>query len=284
MTLGVVRRAGLNHLDVVAHLFDLYRMFYGQPSDPSLARAFIRARMERDESVVLLAWRDEQAVGFVQLYPAFSSVSAARTWILNDLLVVPEARRLGVARALLSAAADFARDDGALRLELETDHDNHGAQALYRDMGWTLYLERAIGSGWRPRAEATDLFGRDFREQRWNWDDTRADGSAALSKDVLELTADGSATVLWSRLEFDRGGGDDGTKPRVEKGYSREVLRLRARHRGVAFDDAAIDWLLTRCSRDLSDLSAIFERLDRASLAAQRRITVPFLREVLGTT
>jgi DnaA family protein len=62
----------------------------------------------------------------------------------------------------------------------------------------------------------------------------------------------------------------------------REVLRLRARHRGVAFDEAAIDWLLTRCSRDLSDLSAIFERLDRASLAAQRRLTVPFLRDVLG--
>ena len=62
----------------------------------------------------------------------------------------------------------------------------------------------------------------------------------------------------------------------------REALRLRARHRGVAFDDSAIDWLLTRCSRDLSDLSAIFERLDRASLAAQRRITVPFLRDVLG--
>lgn len=139
MTPLIVRRAGLNHLDVVAHLFDLYRMFYGQPGDPTLARDFIRARMERDESVVLLAWRDEQAVGFVQLYPAFSSVSAVRTWILNDLLVVPEARRLGVARALLSAAADFARDDGALRLELETDHDNHAAQALYRDMGWTLY-------------------------------------------------------------------------------------------------------------------------------------------------
>ena len=67
--------------------------------------------------------------------------------------------------------------------------------------------------------------------------------------------------------------GDDGR---------REVLRLRARHRGVAFDEAAIDWLLTRCSRDLSDLSAIFERLDRASLAAQRRLTVPFLRDVLG--
>lgn len=55
---------------------------------------------------------------------------------------------------------------------------------------------------------------------------TRADGSAALSKDVLELTADGSAAVLWSRLEFDRGGGDDGTEPRTERGFSREVLHL----------------------------------------------------------
>jgi DnaA family protein len=62
----------------------------------------------------------------------------------------------------------------------------------------------------------------------------------------------------------------------------REVLRLRARHRGVAFGDAAIDWLLRRAGRDLAGLTALLDRLDRASLAAQRRITVPFLREVLG--
>ena len=55
---------------------------------------------------------------------------------------------------------------------------------------------------------------------------TRADGSAALSKDVLELNADGSAAVLWSRLEFDRGGGKDGTEPRTARGFNREVLRL----------------------------------------------------------
>jgi len=60
------------------------------------------------------------------------------------------------------------------------------------------------------------------------------------------------------------------------------VLRRRAASRGLAFDEAALDWLLTRCSRDLSDLAALFERLDRASLAAQRRITVPFLRQVMG--
>ena len=60
-----------------------------------------------------------------------------------------------------------------------------------------------------------------------------------------------------------------------------DVLRQRAASRGLLFDEAALDWLLKRCSRDLSDLSALFEQLDRASLAAQRRLTVPFLRQVL---
>jgi DnaA family protein len=60
-----------------------------------------------------------------------------------------------------------------------------------------------------------------------------------------------------------------------------QVLRQRAASRGLAFDDAALEWLLRRCSRDLSDLASMFERLDRASLAAQRRLTVPFLRQVL---
>lgn len=61
----------------------------------------------------------------------------------------------------------------------------------------------------------------------------------------------------------------------------REVLRLRARRRGLQVDEAAIDWLLRRVDRDLGSLTGLFDRLDRESLAAQRRITVPFLRKVL---
>lgn len=60
------------------------------------------------------------------------------------------------------------------------------------------------------------------------------------------------------------------------------ILRGRAERRGLAMDDAAIDWLLKRVGRDLGSLTALFERLDRESLAAQRRVTVPFLRQVLG--
>ncbi len=61
-----------------------------------------------------------------------------------------------------------------------------------------------------------------------------------------------------------------------------EVLRQRAQRRGLQLDEAAIEWLLKRVDRDLASLTACLDKLDRASLAAQRRITVPFLRQTLG--
>lgn len=63
----------------------------------------------------------------------------------------------------------------------------------------------------------------------------------------------------------------------------REVLQQRARRRGLGMDAAGIEWLLRRTDRDLSNLTVLLDRLDRESLAAKRRITVPFLREVLGS-
>ena len=61
----------------------------------------------------------------------------------------------------------------------------------------------------------------------------------------------------------------------------RRVLRERAQRRGLVLEEAALDWLLRRVGRDLGGLTALLDRLDRASLAAQRRVTVPFLRQVL---
>lgn len=69
----------------------------------------------------------------------------------------------------------------------------------------------------------------------------------------------------------------------LDEAGRRQVLRLRAQRRGLQIDDAAIDWLLRRVERDLASLTGLLDRLDRESLAAQRRVTVPFLRQVLGT-
>lgn len=129
-------RATLGDLDALTPLFDAYRVFYRQTSDPAVAHAFLAARLQHDESVVLIARSAGTAVGFTQLYPVFSSVSAQRIWILNDLFVAAAARQRGIARALMSAARAFAAETGALRLVLETAEDNHPAQALYESLGY----------------------------------------------------------------------------------------------------------------------------------------------------
>ena len=132
-----IRRAILEDLDLLVPLFDSYRQFYEQPPDPVLAREFLSARLQRGESVVLLAFdADGRAMGFVQLYPTFCSVAAARIFILYDLFISPAVRRGGTGAALLGAAASFARSEGAVRLELSTAPTNHAARALYQREGW----------------------------------------------------------------------------------------------------------------------------------------------------
>ena len=137
-----VRDAGSDDLPALAALFDGYRMFYGQPSDPLRAGAFLRQRLERGDSHLLLAM-DAQggALGFVQLYPSFTSVGTAPIEILNDLFVAEAARGRGVARVLLRRAADDARARGAVGLVLSTALDNQPAQSLYASEGWVRDTE-----------------------------------------------------------------------------------------------------------------------------------------------
>ncbi|HEY1015460.1 MAG TPA: GNAT family N-acetyltransferase [Herpetosiphonaceae bacterium] len=124
-----------DHLPAVAPLFDAYRQFYRQPPDLPAALEFLGQRLANRESVIFLALDGDEPLGFVQLYPSFSSVSLRRLWILNDLFVAPAARGRGAATALITQACDFARADGAKGLVLETAADNP-AQQLYERLGW----------------------------------------------------------------------------------------------------------------------------------------------------
>jgi ribosomal protein S18 acetylase RimI-like enzyme len=131
------RQAALADLDDLVLLFDAYRQFYRQPSDTAAARDFLRRRFEHGESTLFIARDEEKPLGFVQLYPMFSSVSLARIYVLNDLYVRQRARSRGVGRGLLQAAVAYARELGAARVVLETGVDNAAAQALYAAAGWT---------------------------------------------------------------------------------------------------------------------------------------------------
>lgn len=133
----LVHQATVEDIDQLALLFDGYRQFYGKPSDPDAAREFLLERFRHYQSVIFLAHTAAgDAVGFTQLFPSFSSVSMARTFILNDLFVAPVARRSGVAAMLLASAAQYARSVGAIRITLTTAIDNTTAKALYLSQGW----------------------------------------------------------------------------------------------------------------------------------------------------
>ncbi len=131
----VVTRATLAHLEPLAVLFDGYRVFYGQPSDVALAKKFLSERLMGNESVVFVAFADGAMVGFTQLYFTFSSVTAQKSLILNDLFVSATARGRGVGEALLRAAQQFTLENDYKGLALETAEDNP-AQHLYERLGW----------------------------------------------------------------------------------------------------------------------------------------------------
>ncbi len=121
----------------MATLFDAYRQFYEMPADLPLARRYLDERFRRNESVILVAeGADGSLVGFTQLYPAFCSVLADRTFVLYDLFVTPAARGTGAGRALMEAAEAHARAAGAARIELQTAKTNKIGQSLYESCDW----------------------------------------------------------------------------------------------------------------------------------------------------
>ena len=150
-----VFRAGSRYLDDLSFLFDQYRHFYEQPPDLAGCRQFMGERLRNEESVVFAAQSEQgRLIGFTQLYRSYCSVAMRELIYLYDLFVVPEARRQGCARALMSAARQYAEDCGADRLQLETAITNLPGQALYEGLGWkkdeefyTYHLELGSGSG-----------------------------------------------------------------------------------------------------------------------------------------
>jgi GNAT superfamily N-acetyltransferase len=131
-----VFQAHLEHLEEVATLFDHYRVFYKQPSDPEAAKAFMQERFQKNDSTVFAVCDDGIMVGYTQLFPSFSSVSMKRVWILNDLFVQEAYRQKGAAKLLMSAAENFARETGAVRIILSTQVSNIAAQSLYESLGY----------------------------------------------------------------------------------------------------------------------------------------------------
>jgi ribosomal protein S18 acetylase RimI-like enzyme len=133
----MVTEASAADLDALTDLFCGYLAFYAVDRSRGDARTYLAGHLERGSSVLLLARDDDgRAVGFTQLYPTWDSLALAPRFVLYDLFVAPDARRGGVGRALLDAAATNARAAGASTVSLDTAVDNAAAQALYISAGY----------------------------------------------------------------------------------------------------------------------------------------------------
>ena len=131
-------QATIKDLEGLSNLFNLYRLFYKQESDLEGAKAYIKERIENKESVLFVVKDEQNYVGFIQLYPTFSSISMKRAWILNDLYVDEKARKQGVGELLLHKAKEYAIETGAKYLSLSTAKDNYSAQRLYEKNGYKM--------------------------------------------------------------------------------------------------------------------------------------------------
>jgi ribosomal protein S18 acetylase RimI-like enzyme len=132
----IIREATSSDIALITPLFDKYRQFYKCESNIEHASKYLEARVAKNESIILICFSGEITVGFTQLYPTFCSVELSRIFVLYDLYVIANHRNLGVGTSLLNAAKSYAMDQGASRLDLETEINNRVAQNLYEKLGY----------------------------------------------------------------------------------------------------------------------------------------------------
>ncbi|WOH36738.1 GNAT family N-acetyltransferase [Thalassotalea fonticola] len=132
-----IKQAGIGDHQQIAVLFDQYRQFYQQTSNIKLAEAYLKERLELNQSIIFHAVDHSGcSLGFTQLYPSFCSVALKPVFILYDLYVLTSARTFGVGRALMNAATEHAKAHDATYISLETETNNTNAQALYESLGY----------------------------------------------------------------------------------------------------------------------------------------------------
>ncbi len=119
-------------IESTVQLFDEYRVFYQQPSNLAAAEQFIRDRTALNDSIIYLAVVDKKTVGFLQIYPTFSSIQMGQVWLINDLFVSKSSRDSGIGSALIQHALSQAQLKQIKAVRISTENINQSAQRLYR--------------------------------------------------------------------------------------------------------------------------------------------------------
>ena len=124
-------------IEQIGKLFDSYRQFYKYDSDISKSTNYIKERIIKNESKIFIAIdKDNNAIGFVQLYETFGSLDLGKIIILYDLYVNKKFRKINIGKELMIASYIYAKKIKAKRIQLSTSIDNFIGQSLYESLGY----------------------------------------------------------------------------------------------------------------------------------------------------
>jgi GNAT superfamily N-acetyltransferase len=130
-----------------AELFDEYRQHYGANPAPEAVAGWMRDQLVGDRMRIYVAGRPGPAdpvAGICSVAIAPATLTLRTVWLIRDLYVDPDARRHGLAQALLAHVADEARTEGAHRLSLQTEATNTRALHLYARAGFEPVTDVAL--------------------------------------------------------------------------------------------------------------------------------------------
>ena len=120
--------------ELLAHLFQQEAEF--TPDDAAQRRALAMIIDHPEVSQILVARRGDDVVGMVNLLYTVSTAMGGRVALLEDMIVAPHARGVGVGSQLLGHALALARMSGCLRITLLTDRTNAAALRFYQRHGF----------------------------------------------------------------------------------------------------------------------------------------------------
>lgn len=134
-----MQRLSEKYIDKCVNVVEEYREFCGFKPSPEETTGFFKNILTENEATTFIAISEEDEVmGFVNLYPSYSTLALSKIWILNDLGVSRDFKRIGVAQTLIRESIKFAKNTGAIRIELKTDKTNLNAQRLYSEIGFKI--------------------------------------------------------------------------------------------------------------------------------------------------
>lgn len=133
-----ISNAVIGDANSIALLFNQYRMFYKLPTNNFASKQFIQERFKLQDSIIMVAKLQKEVIAFAQIYPSLSSVAMKPIWVINDLFVDENFRKLGAATKILESIERQAIENNIFSIKLATEKNNKAAKKLYELMGFKL--------------------------------------------------------------------------------------------------------------------------------------------------